>query len=387
MLKALHALALCLITGGLFAQITVTANYLPEVGDSLKFASANPESVHTVTLHSAGGPYVWDLNGLTEAYASTQVFEALVPGTQDDAFPNANVKLPTGPLSTNYYNISDNGMVLVGNVGASDFLPGFDVTTPFSPGYVERRAPVNFIDNNTLTSNINVALPTDSLPQAIIDAAGTLLNAADSIRLRTEINRTDLVDAYGTVEIGNEVFDVLRERRQETRDVTIEAYNAFLGWQDITPLIGAAIPQLADVINNQDTLISYILWSDDSVDPIAVFSTENNGTTITEILYKDIQTTSSTNDDFISRTEIKMYPNPARTISTFEATGLQSGIYELNIHSIIGRKMISQTHNVIGSQLRSVVDVSQLPSGLYLFSLTNSRGRILATKRLFVGGR
>ncbi|PHI21634.1 hypothetical protein CEQ90_02145 [Lewinellaceae bacterium SD302] len=364
---------------------------MPEIGDSLYFRVADSASVQTVALGEPGGPLNWDLNTLIDIRTSVQYYQALEPGTQDDEFPQADFKLPTGDVATNYYQIVDGDLVLIGNIGASDILPDFEVTTPFSPGYVERRSPLEFIDNFNLESNILVSLPLEEIPEEILMVLEDLgvADGIDSVRFRTEIERTDLVDAYGTAQLGTESWDVLRERREEIRGVTVEAYNFILGWQDITQAIVLGLPQVGELLEEQDTVITYTLWSNESVDPIAVFEVEMEGEeeVVTGMVYIAVEGTSSTQETSLAANQVKMFPNPARNISTFQATGLSSGQYELRIHSTIGRKLYSQQFNVVGgSELRSEVDVSQFQSGVYLYSLINSRGRILATKRLFVGG-
>lgn len=386
MWKNIPVLLCCLFAGGLTAQTTITTDYFPEIGDSLRFSVADSTSLSTIVLGNTGGPQNWDLTGLVAARTSTQGFAALEPGTQDDAFPNADLKLTTTDLTTNYYRVTNDAFILVGNIGASELIEDFVVTTPFSPGYVDRRAPLNFIDQFSLVSNINVSLPTTELPQAILDALGPIADGIDSLRFRTMIDRSDLVDAYGTAEIGEETYDVLRERREEIRSITVEAYNFIFGWTDVTDAIALALPGVGDLLASEDTIITYTLWSNASIDPIAVIETENDGQTVAGVTYKTVETTSSVDNNFLSGTQVKMFPNPARSRATFQASGLNNGEYELRIHSVIGRKVLSRKIVAVGSELRSEIDVTQFPSGLYLYSLVNSRGRIMATKRLFVGG-
>lgn len=391
MLKTLPTLLLSLLVGGLVAQTSITADYLPGIGDSLHFRIADSASAQTIELGSPGGPYNWDLNTLIDVSTSVQYYEALEAGSQDDAFPQADFKLPTTAASTNYYQVVNGDLVLVGNIGATDFIPDFVVTTPFEPGYVERHSPLDLDDNFDLESSLRVSVATEELPQAIIDALEPLdvLGGVDSLRFLTDIERTDVVDAYGTAELGSESWDVLRERREEIRGVRVEAYNFIFGWTDITQTIILGLPQLGELLEEQDTVITYTLWSNESTDPIAVFEVEEQDgeEVIVGIAYVAVEGTSSVEETTLGTNQVKMFPNPSRTISTFLATGLSSGQYELRIHSTIGRKMYSRTFNVVGgSELRSEVDVSQFQSGVYLYSLINSRGRILATKRLFVGG-
>ncbi|NJO86807.1 MAG: T9SS type A sorting domain-containing protein [Lewinella sp.] len=94
---------------------------------------------------------------------------------------------------------------------------------------------------------------------------------------------------------------------------------------------------------------------------------------------------SSIEEELLSNADVRLYPNPSRHSTVFTAEGLLRGEYTLQVQDLTGRPIFRQFLNSTGS-LRHEMDISQWPAGLYLCSLTNARGRILATERLLVGG-
>lgn len=383
MRKILPALVLAFSLSGLGAQISLTTNYLFEVGDTLFVSFA--DSLATVDLIGTGGPHVWDFSALSAVGSAERIVRELDLTTDDVQFANADFKINVTPTSTNYYTRTGNQINLIGNLGTSEIIPGTFLRTPFSPASVDRRAPLALFDQLMTTSNIVVPVAIDDLPQVILDAGGALLQAFDSIRLNTVLNRSDLVDAYGSMTVDGATYDVLRERRTEIREVRIEAKLGFLPWSDITALVVSNIAFIGDLLAEQDTVITYQFWNDAYVEPIATVQTTGDGVSVTDINFKTNRITSSVSDGFISANQVKMYPNPARSLATFEATGLQRGTYTLQLNNLLGRRLITRTFETSGN-IREAIDVSALPSGMYLYSLFNARGRILATKRLLVNG-
>ncbi|NJO86808.1 MAG: hypothetical protein HC821_01750 [Lewinella sp.] len=283
MLKILPTLLLLALATVASGQISLTSAYFPSGGDTL-FITTTPDN-STVDLLAPGGPRNWDFSQLTAGINLRRPVENLAPNGPDAAFPEANLKIQMDLFSTNYYVRTPTELRLVGNVGGTQLLPGFTVTTPFSPPYIERRAPLNFLDQFQSNPSILVALSVDSLPQAILDLGGLLLAGFDSIRVRTLINRLDLVDGYGDLNVGGSIYSVLREKRTEIRDIRLEAKLGFLPWTDITSLLTASVPALAQLVG-RDTLVSYTFWNNESIESIAVVETEADGSTITNISYK-----------------------------------------------------------------------------------------------------
>ncbi|MEM9837440.1 MAG: hypothetical protein AAF828_13115 [Bacteroidota bacterium] len=297
MRKALPFLCF-LVTLSLSAQVSLTSNYLPELGDTLFVSFA--DSAATVDLLSTGGPQVWDFNDLTTVGSAERVVEELDLSTFDAAFAEADFKIRISNLSTNYYTRTDGELVFVGNIGTSPLLPGISLVTPFTPPFVDRRAPLAYLDQFSSINSVVVPVAVDSLPQVILDAGGPILASYDSIRLNTEIDRVDVVDAYGTLTVDGVTYDVIREKRTEIRDVKVEAKLGFFPWADVTFIVLQALPDLGDVLEEQDTLITYNFYNDDYVEPIATVVTTGDGESVIDINFRTNRATSSVDDGFIS---------------------------------------------------------------------------------------
>jgi len=83
--------------------------------------------------------------------------------------------------------------------------------------------------------------------------------------------------------------------------------------------------------------------------------------------------TSSTEDFNSDDSELIVYPNPASSKITIESNNTQNGT--LNITTILGQIILTEQYNTSKTQ----IDVSQLPSGIYILQLQSKNG--LSTKK------
>ncbi|MEM6395509.1 MAG: T9SS type A sorting domain-containing protein [Bacteroidota bacterium] len=369
----------------LFAQITVSTGIIPAVGDTL--FSSGAEAGQTVDLIDTGGPHDWDFSNIVEGGSRERLVEALDLNTQDSIFAEADAKISFGDGTFNYYRLLPDRMELVGNIGSLEFIPGFEVATPFSPVYIDRRAPFDFIDQFSNEANILLTFPVEDLPEDIIILGGDFLEAVDSVRLNTAIEQDDIIDAYGTLTVDGITYDVLREKRTEVRTLAVEAYNQLFGWQDATAAFLLVINGLpgGEEVTGIDTLITYNFWPESGPVPAATVVTNTQGE-IESINYRtNLGGPSSTEEGELMGAEISMYPNPVQRWVTFEANNVPSADYSLHIHNGLGQQMMVERFPNT-NRIFYQADLSFLPRGLYYYSLRNSRGRILTTKRLLVGG-
>jgi hypothetical protein len=100
--------------------------------------------------------------------------------------------------------------------------------------------------------------------------------------------------------------------------------------------------------------------------------------------YKRPPTSTSTGGPSLLQASIRVFPNPATNLATFEIEGLERGRYFLNLINTMGQKVDSREFTPIGNQIRLNLDVSTLPQGIYMYSLRNERGRTITTKILQV---
>jgi hypothetical protein len=382
MAKTLPLFFLLALSFTISAQITLTTDYFPMAGDTLRFSVADSASTVGVDLLSPGPDRNWDFGTLVPRFNFTEPVES----TQGDSlFPSADVRIRTNVVNLSYYQITETSFDLVGVRGRLDIFPDFELVTPVSPQRPVRRAPLNYEDTFMTQTANSVVLSPDSLPQTILILLGDAISGVDSIRITTISIRDDEIDAYGNLTVNGTAYDVLREKRTETINTRIAFKTGVLPFVDVTAVVQTVSGELGQFLGEQEPTTTYIFWSDGSVDPIATVEVDQETQAATSVSYKRTGTTSSTTGPSGRKATIAVYPNPAQQRATFEIEGLTGGGHTLHLISMTGQKVFTRHFQPLGDQTRINVDVSQLPRGIYLYSLRNDRGRTLATKRLLVG--
>lgn len=376
----LYLLLLLLMTAALPAQIVLTEDYLPVAGDTLRYSRGG--AVPGVDLQSSGADLSWDL-GFPEV---TGNFQQVISAAPDDApFAAADLVVQTDSFNQVYVSVDDGVYAIVGLSGELDVFPGYTFTTPVNPARPERRAPLAYGDTYTSTNTYQLVLSPDSLPTAVIEQYGSLLSGVDSIRLTARSEREDVVDAYGSLSLNGQTYDVLRERRTEILDNQIEFRIGILGYTNVTGLLLSADPTLAEVLGSQEPITTDYYWANGEKEAIATVTTDAGGT-VTDFTFLRAEAVNSVGDPLQRQATVRLYPNPARTLATFELDGLTPGTYTLRLVNVLGRQVATRQFSPAGNSARLELDVSRLPRGTYLYSVTNERGRMLTTQRLLVGG-
>jgi hypothetical protein len=381
MYKLLPLLVCLVCLTPLAGQVELSADYFPQAGDTLRTVTA--DSAYAVGLDqlTPGIDREWDFGTPVAAASRSQ---AVVSTEGDTLFPNADLKIRafTGTLS--YYAVSETSFDLVGVQTQVALFPDLNITAAVTPSRPTRRAPLSYEDVFSTETSNSIVISTDSLPTEILEALGPVVNSVDSLRVTTVSTREDRADAYGTVTLGTSTYEVLRERRNESIYIRLEAKNNALRiWVDVTELAIIQAPGIAPFLGQQSPTITYLYWSPGEIDPIAEFLTDGEGV-VQNMEYKQPTTSTSTGGPSLAQASIRVYPNPATDLATFEIEGLERGRYFLNLINTMGQKVDSREFTPFGNQTRLNLDVSGLPQGMYMYSLRNERGRTITTKILQV---
>ncbi len=382
MTKLLPALFLVFLCAQLTAQVTLTNDYFPVAGDTLKTDRADSLFAQGIDQLSAGPDLVWNFG---EPVPQADRNAAIVANDPNSPFPSADVFIQTNETTTAYYASSDTAFNLVGVTTGFDLLPNFALTTEVLPVRPTRRAPLNYLDEySTVTAN-SITISPDSIPEEALEQIPPQvdLNSVDSIRLTTTSTRTDIVDAYGVLSLNGKSHDVLRETRTESIFIKVEFLTGVLGFIDVTGQF-ALIPTLAPLVGQQPVLITSLYWTPDSKEPIAEIIVDQATGIVNSMIYKRKTNTTSTGGPGVQQASIRVFPNPATSLATFEIEGLERGRYVLTLNNIMGQRIDQQSFSPIGNQTRINLDVSRLPAGIYLYNLRNERGRTITTRKLQV---
>ncbi|MFK7808986.1 MAG: T9SS type A sorting domain-containing protein [Saprospiraceae bacterium] len=360
------------------AQITITSESFPAPGDTLRTAfDAMPSDID---LLEQGADKTWDFTSLAGISQETVIRNAN-EGQYTNQFPTADILIgnPDGNTGEFYYNKTDNLYELLGYVGPDPADFGINVIAKLSPPSPERRAPLNFIDFNNSSYNIEIAFSTDLIPGNILDSFPV---APDSLRILISNQRLDAVDAWGTLTIPEGTYDVLREKREQERETRLEVYagvGPFGQWFDVTDIIGF------DFLG-KDTTITYNFFSNDAKEAIAEVTVDPETNDPISVTYKSNEVddpTSSMKYVDQGRADIFAYPNPAINDVRFDFINLPTDTYDLKIYNILGVEVYSQEYSITDRKTVKM-DLSRMRKGTYLYSLVDSRGKPVTTKRLVV---
>jgi hypothetical protein len=358
------------------SQITLqSSDYFPAVGDTLKtILGSEPVGV---TITPPGGNQSWNFSGIQGGFSQVRLVLDPDEGSVSDSYPAANILVNQEGGGAGYYTSDENAFSTIGFSGDDPLGIGYNINAPFDPPYVERWAPLAFFDLRNTDGALRVTISVDDLPAAIFEG---LPITPDSIRVSVTTSRTDLVDAWGTLTIPGGTYDVLREKRIEERAVTVETKIGSFPWLDLTPQI-LSLLMIEDL--EEQTLISYTFWSNEAKEPIAVVNMNSDETAIESVEVKDNDVITNTRSLTSKQPAVFVYPNPAIIDAHFEFTNIPSGNYTLSFYNLAGKLVFSDQHYINGYH-SAKVNVTQLPKGIYLYTVRNEAGRRLVTNRLIV---
>ena len=364
----------------LSAQVTLTEAYFPVAGDTLRYSVAEPGT--TVDLLTAGANRQWNFGTLT---AASQLSLAAATPSGETVFTEADLALDIDSTTVGFYRNEAGSLDLIGIRGTNALLPGYQIEASLSPARPERRAPLAYEATFTSLATNVIAVATTDLPAETRGEYGALLTGVDSIRLTTVSDRTDNVDAFGTLLLNGKSYEVLREKRTETVTTTVEVKSGALAYNDITALLQIFAPEYAAFLGEQAPVTTYYFWSPGQKEAVATVTEEEDGS-VSRMTYVRSDATSSTGGPFLRQASISIYPNPAYGLTTFEVGGLDNGDYTISVFNVLGRRVATTTFSPSLGNAKVPVELNNLPRGTYLYTLMNQRGRILTTRRVMVGG-
>jgi hypothetical protein len=378
MKKFLMALLFVFNVGQHFAQITIPASTFPAANDTLRYArDDNPAPNLVNILTPPGFNQQWDLSTINLGATYAIRYLPANTGVHSAKFPGASLVV-INPGNESYYKLDNTRFEFMGLSGKDPWGLNLDVTIHQSPSLIERRAPLNFFDINQVANNITLSLPIHDLPENIRNNIPGVIQA-DSFRIRSSLNRLDVVDAFGILKIPSGQYNVLREKRTEYHQSSLDIYT-FLGWVDATQVLTSGLPDLFRV----DTMTRYHFFNDREKEEIAIVTLNSDQSGVSSIQVKsnsqvstDIKTSSN------GGIYIHAFPNPAAEWLNFECRNMPSDSYTIKIFSLHGQEVWKGTQNLSGNKTIRIT-LHGFKNGTYLYRITNKNGTVLDAKTLLV---
>jgi len=250
---------------------------------------------------------------------------------------------------------------------------GIEVQTIYNPTFSLLKTPIEYGTVSNSTGQYISTIAANDLPITILYSLPLL---PDSVRFVSTVETSQEADAWGHLVLPDNSFEVLRERRIIAIKTRLEAKVGLFPWRDITDDI------FTNAFQKEEVKLSYHFYSNETRMPVLVAQMKEDGINAASIEYL-ISDPSSTLRSTSGQPDVFAYPNPAINEVRFEFSNLPTGKYKLKIFNILGMSLQEENYQLSG--FRTIKwDVSKLRKGTYLYSLVNSEGKTIATRRLMV---
>ncbi len=362
-------IAIILVSRG---QITITSSTFPVKGDVLKMAIA--ESVN-IDMGRNNGPQTWDFSTLNAGFLFEEEYIDVSEGSDPLAFPNADMILKVGG-GESYVRSSANKLEIIGVGGENDFIP-FEVNVNYSSFPVLRRAPLNFIDNNSSNSAFNITIPSSVLPPVILEA---LPIRPDSIRIKFENSSRSVVDAYGTLKIQNQDFQVLRERTEDISETKAEL-RVFGAWLDAGAFITLLPPALGGFLG-KDTTYTYNFYND-SRKEILVSAEYNVDNELESVTFVNLGGVISNTEDEILSLETKVYPNPVSDKLNISIPNVNDGTYLITLTDMSGKVIYVNPTSALNG-LYHEINTQNFSVGHYILDVRSQHNKVHLVSKVVI---
>lgn len=381
-MKTLGFLTLLLImSGNLTGQISINNTSFPGVGSEFKyFFVGNPNPA--INQGNSGANITYDFNALTGGTRFTEKYQAVAQGKFKDSFPDANVLLINTMQNggEQYGKILNSRIEIVGFGGQNPILGG-ETAIAYKKRPQIRRSPMYYETTGFSEGTFALAFPSTIIPD-------TLLNSfpikPDSLRISISSVSYDTIDGWGNLKLKNKEFEVLREKSVVFTTNTLEIKLPFVGWLDVSAIIGNNIPGGTGFEGfGKDTTTYYRFYTNTRKDILVTVET-NNANEVNSIEYADVAGTSATQEEILNAASV-VFPNPAQDLVTLRNPAITPGKYHLSILNADGKilEKSQQINNTYGELSLSMANMS---TGYYIL-VVNKDNQMLTLRAPIVISR
>jgi hypothetical protein len=371
MLRLIPIIFFIAISRQLAGQPVIETAVLPAVGDTLSMASDNlPEYI---AILGEGPNQEWDFTSLQSAFTQKIAVQSTKSNKRNKGFKKANLVIEEVAGIKSYFKKDNHSLALMGMIGLDPLNMGVQTTTYFEKPINSLHFPLKYKDESEQEGQFSFTLSAADLPR---DVLYTLPITPDSVRYRCFVKQHNKVDAWGTLALPDNTYYVLREKRIEERSYEVDIKVGNLPWQDITKSVEDA------KIQNKQIVESYHFYTNETTSKVAVAYMKPNGVNPEFVSYTVVNPSTNTRHAN-GHPDIYAYPNPAINDVRFEFSNLKPSIYTLKIYNILGVVVREEDYKLSGFKTVKL-DISKLKKGTYLYSLSDAKGKTVATRRLMV---
>ncbi len=354
----------------LFAQITIGEESLPKRNDTLWTLEDN---MPNIKLGSEGSDKYWDFSSLSSGAAYKIVLKNFDP-TVNTKNLDYDYLIKDVNSVVRYYKKKKNEVFEIAIERPHPMNSDYNCFSQYKIPKLMRYVEMKYKDDKSTNSIIYFNLPGKDIPPII---RKRLPITADSLRVKIEEIQDLRIDAWGSLRLSYNTFDVLRQEQNVFITTSVEVYGAGK-WSTINSNI---LDPNKDLLGDR-TERYYIFYAKDSKEPIAKVKINVSERPISAE-FKASTSMKLINVESGQRAFI-LSPNPSFGDVKLEMLNIDYGQYTFEIYNVIGKKIWSDKLLVNRNLESYKFDFSFLGKGTFLWAITNSHGVRLTTKRLVI---
>lgn len=341
----------CLGVLSMQAQIIITT---ADVAVPSKIIYQANDTLPTVSVGSAGVSQTWNMSALDSNTIDTLDFlpYSWAPNAY---FTSANIAVKQGYQNIYAYLINAApSLDIIGNGGVVNFFgPPTVINQINSPA--EKLATFPFTYNSTFINNFT----TTTLPFPVS------FTPYDSIRFKSSVSKTVLVDAWGNLTTPLGTYPVIRSKEIKLNYDTTDGHIAFVAWQQALQTSGALIT-------------SYSFWANGIGFPLVTVTMDSAGS-VSKVQWLKAMPITGINE-YTDATIVNAFPNPAQDMITLSVES--SNAISIQVYDIAGR--LISTSLIEDQEIK--LNTSVFASGIYSYSIISkddiilNRGKFVITK-------
>lgn len=352
-------------------QITIGNNTLPGLDDTLFY---HTDYITDINVGMEGEGKFWDFSNLSSGIAEKVVLQKQDPqldakGIDYDFFIKEKGEI------FRLYKKEGNAIYEVAVQRPHPLNSDYICFSKYEKKKLYRFSNIDYQDEKTSRSIIYFNLPGNQIPNLI---EKKLPIKAEALRVRVEEIHDFTFDAWGTLRLNFDAYNVLRLYHNIFRSISVEIYSTGK-W---SPINNSILDPNGSFLKST-TEIFYEFYSDKDLEPIAKAKVDYTG----NVEYVEFKASQFSKNIVTSQENKPVYimsPNPTFGDVKLEMLNADFGEYNLELFNVIGKRIWSDKINVDKTFSSFKLDFTFLGKGTYVWALTNNRGVRITTKRLVI---